>query len=219
MRDGDPRRASADVVADLGGSVGPLDQGRAAAVVPWPGLVRRGGVRPRRAAGGHLASPDDQPRRPSSRLTEPVTPTPPPAPSRPSRSAATRRRRQSLRCCGGCWRCTGHLPVERLLWLCHRRPPREVARYSCRDPRRVDPATGAQHGAAGTRASVHQRPDHRAVRPPGRPQRQRRRDDRARHHLHGGGVQFADRVGVPGSGRHPPRPVRRGGAAGRVSPG
>jgi hypothetical protein len=38
----------------------------------WSGVVRRGGVRPWRAAGGHLAGPDHQPSRPNSRLTDPV---------------------------------------------------------------------------------------------------------------------------------------------------
>jgi hypothetical protein len=48
---------------------------RVLALVPhpwWPGLVRRGGLRPWRAAGGHLASPHHQPCRSSSRLTGPV---------------------------------------------------------------------------------------------------------------------------------------------------
>ena len=40
----------------------------------WSGLVRRGGVRPWRAAGGHLAGPDHQPRRPSNRLMTAPTP-------------------------------------------------------------------------------------------------------------------------------------------------
>jgi hypothetical protein len=36
------------------------------------------------------------------------------------------------------------------------------------------------------------------------PQRQRRSDDRARHHLYGRSVQRADRLWVPGPSRHPP---------------
>jgi hypothetical protein len=60
----------------------------------------------------------------------------------------------------------------------------------------IPPSHGSvRNGAASTRAGVHQCPDHRAVRAPGRPQRQHRRDDRACHRLHGGRVQLSDRLG------------------------